>query len=114
LLSGALSFPKDITEIECKIPSVTITRRRPAGGWNGQSADCRAHSAGAADWRTCNTAAAANTYLRDVFLPDFNNRFGVVASEAGTAYITYTDAARAFVHRHRYDPLNQLYPWSSQ
>ena len=39
------------------------------------------------------SAEAANVYLRDVFMPDFNNRFGVAASEAGTAYIAYAGTA---------------------
>jgi transposase len=39
------------------------------------------------------TAAAANVYLRDVFMPDFNARFGVKPSEDGSAYIAYVGAA---------------------
>ena len=35
------------------------------------------------------TMAAANAYLRDVFMADFNARFGVAAAEAGTAYVAY-------------------------
>lgn len=38
------------------------------------------------------TAAAANVYLRDVFMPDFNARFGVTASEEGSAFIAYVGA----------------------
>ena len=39
------------------------------------------------------TMEAANQYLRDKFLPDFNARFGVPAAEAGTAYVAYAGAA---------------------
>ena len=39
------------------------------------------------------TAEAANVYLRDVFMPDFNVRFGVAASDDGSAYIAYAGAA---------------------
>jgi hypothetical protein len=39
------------------------------------------------------TAEAANVYLRDVFMPDFNARFGVTASDDGSAYIAYVGAA---------------------
>ena len=39
------------------------------------------------------TAEAANVYLRDVFMPDFNARFGVKPSEDGSAYIAYVGAA---------------------
>jgi hypothetical protein len=39
------------------------------------------------------TAEAANGYLRDVFMPDFNARFGVKPSEDGSAYIAYVGAA---------------------
>lgn len=35
------------------------------------------------------TMAAANVYLRDVFMADFNTRFGVAAAEAGTAFVPY-------------------------
>jgi hypothetical protein len=39
------------------------------------------------------TAEAANVYLRDVFMPDFNARFGVVPAEAGTAFVAYAGPA---------------------
>jgi hypothetical protein len=39
------------------------------------------------------TAEAANLYLRDVFMADFNARFGVAASEQGSAFIPYVGAA---------------------
>ena len=39
------------------------------------------------------TAEAANVYLRDAFMADFNARFGVAASDAGSAYIAYGGAA---------------------
>ena len=39
------------------------------------------------------TVEAANVYLRDVFMPDFNVRFGVTASDDGSAYIAYAGAA---------------------
>jgi hypothetical protein len=39
------------------------------------------------------TAAAANVYLRDVFMPDFNARFGVKPLDDGSAYIAYVGAA---------------------
>lgn len=35
------------------------------------------------------TMAAANVYLRDVFMADFNARFGVAAAEPGTAFVAY-------------------------
>ncbi|MGQ0665137.1 MAG: ISNCY family transposase [Pseudomonadota bacterium] len=35
------------------------------------------------------TIAAANRYLREVFLPDFNHRFAVAPAEPGTAFIAY-------------------------
>jgi hypothetical protein len=38
------------------------------------------------------TAEVANVYLRDVFMPDFNARFGIKASEAGSAFIAYVGA----------------------
>jgi hypothetical protein len=41
------------------------------------------------------TAEAANVYLRDVFMADFNARFGVKACEDGTAFIAYVGAALA-------------------
>jgi transposase len=39
------------------------------------------------------TIAAANAYLREVFMVEFNARFGVAAAEAGTAFVTYAGAA---------------------
>ena len=39
--------------------------------------------------RGLTTVSAANVYLRDVFMADFNARFGVAAAEAGTAYVAY-------------------------
>ena len=39
--------------------------------------------------------AAANTYLREVFMADFNARFGVAASEAGSAFIADAGPALA-------------------
>ena len=33
--------------------------------------------------------AAANGYLREVFVPDYNARFGVPAAEPGTAFVAY-------------------------
>jgi transposase len=39
------------------------------------------------------TMAAANAYLREVFMADFNARFGVAAAEAGTAFVAYSGAA---------------------
>jgi hypothetical protein len=39
------------------------------------------------------TTASANVYLRDVFMADFNARFGVKASEEGSAFIAYVGAA---------------------
>jgi Helix-turn-helix domain len=39
------------------------------------------------------TMAAANRYLRDVFMADFNARFGVVAAEPGTAFVAYLGGA---------------------
>jgi hypothetical protein len=41
------------------------------------------------------SAEAANVYLRDVFMPAFNARFGVAASEAGSAYVAYVGAPLA-------------------
>jgi hypothetical protein len=38
------------------------------------------------------SAEAANVYLRDVFMAAFNARFGVEASEAGSAYVPYVGA----------------------
>ena len=35
------------------------------------------------------TMAEANLYLHEVFMPDFNARFGVVPSEPGTAFVPY-------------------------
>lgn len=35
------------------------------------------------------TMAAANVYLRDVFMAAFNARFGVAAAEPGTAFVAY-------------------------
>ena len=32
------------------------------------------------------TVEAADAYLRDVFIPDYNARFGVAAEQAGTAF----------------------------
>lgn len=43
--------------------------------------------------RGLTTAETANGYLRDVFMPDFNLRFGVPAAEAGTAFIAYAGPA---------------------
>lgn len=43
--------------------------------------------------RGCATAEAANVYLRDVFMPDFNARFGVTPSADGSAYIAYVGTA---------------------
>jgi hypothetical protein len=37
--------------------------------------------------------AAANVYLREVFMADFNARFGVTAAEPGTAFVPYEGAA---------------------
>ena len=39
------------------------------------------------------TIEAANRYLRDVFMPDFNARFGVAPAEAGTAFVAYAGPA---------------------
>ena len=39
------------------------------------------------------TAAAAKVYLQDVFMPDFNARFGVKPSDDGSADIAYVGAA---------------------
>ena len=39
------------------------------------------------------TMGAANAYLREVFMADFNARFGVAAAEAGTAFVAYAGAA---------------------
>jgi hypothetical protein len=33
--------------------------------------------------------AAANGYLREVFVPDYNARFGKPAAEPGTAFVAY-------------------------
>jgi hypothetical protein len=41
------------------------------------------------------TADAANVYLRDVFMADFNARFGVAAFEVGSAYVPYVGAPLA-------------------
>ena len=41
------------------------------------------------------TMAAANLYLRDVFMPDFNARFGVAAAGAGTGFVAYAGPALA-------------------
>jgi helix-turn-helix protein len=41
------------------------------------------------------TTAAANVYLRDVFMADFNTRFGVVPAEPGTAFVPYAGVAGA-------------------
>lgn len=41
------------------------------------------------------TMEAANVYLRDVFMPDFNARFGVAAAEAGTAFVAYVGLSLA-------------------
>ncbi|MGH7210880.1 MAG: ISNCY family transposase [Acetobacteraceae bacterium] len=38
------------------------------------------------------TIEAANVYLRDVFMPDFNARFGVKPAEEGTAFVAYAGA----------------------
>src|ERR1700730_7194007 len=35
------------------------------------------------------TVAAANRYLKDHFVPDYNARFGVPAAEPGTAFVPY-------------------------
>ena len=35
------------------------------------------------------TMAAANGYLREVFVPDYNARFGKPAAEPGTAFVAY-------------------------
>jgi transposase InsO family protein len=35
------------------------------------------------------TIAAANVHLRDVFMAEFNVRFGVAAAEPGTAFVVY-------------------------
>ena len=39
------------------------------------------------------TAEAANVYLREVFMPAFNARFGVKPSDDGSAYIAYVGGA---------------------
>lgn len=41
------------------------------------------------------TMEAANVYLRDVFMPEFNTRFGVAAAEDGSAFIAYTGTSLA-------------------
>ena len=41
------------------------------------------------------TMEAANVYLRDAFMPDFNARFGVAATEGGTAFVAYAGAGLA-------------------
>jgi len=41
------------------------------------------------------TMAAANTYLHEVFMVDFNARFGVATSEEGSAFIAYAGPALA-------------------
>ncbi len=41
------------------------------------------------------TMAAANVYLRDVFMADFNTRFGVEQVEPGTAFVAYVGPALA-------------------
>ena len=41
------------------------------------------------------TMAAANTYLREVFMADFNALFGVAASQEGSAFIAYAGPALA-------------------
>ncbi len=41
------------------------------------------------------SAEVANVYLREVFMPDFNARFGVAASEAGSAFVAYVGAPLA-------------------
>jgi hypothetical protein len=38
---------------------------------------------------------AANVYLRDVFMANFNARFGVAASEEGSDYVAYVGAPLA-------------------
>lgn len=43
------------------------------------------------------TMEAANAYLRDVFVPDYNARFGKPASEEGTAFVPYVGGALAEV-----------------
>lgn len=37
----------------------------------------------------CTTVAAANVYLREQFMPDYNARFGVAPAEAGSAFVAY-------------------------
>ena len=39
------------------------------------------------------TVEVANAYLRHVFMPDFNERFGVAPAEAGTAFVAYAGRA---------------------
>jgi transposase len=45
---------------------------------------------------------AANTYLRETYIREFNRRFSVAASEAGTAFVpcTRTDLERVFCLQH--------------
>ena len=43
------------------------------------------------------TIEAGNAYLRDVFMPDYNTRFGKPAAEEGTAFVPYVGAALAEV-----------------
>jgi transposase len=49
------------------------------------------------------TMAAANIYLRDVFMADFNARFGVKPAEEGTAFVAYVGAALADTLSHQED-----------
>lgn len=37
----------------------------------------------------CTTLAAANAYLREQFMPDYNARFGVAPAEPGSAFVAY-------------------------
>ena len=41
------------------------------------------------------TLAAANRYLRDQFMPDYNTRFAVAPAEPGTAFVAYQGAPLA-------------------
>ncbi len=43
------------------------------------------------------TMAAGNEYLREVFVPAYNARFGKPAAEPGTAFVAYAGVALAEV-----------------
>ena len=83
-------------------------RPRPGGAASGPSARCKACPAKAGDrlpkdlaLAGITTIEAANTYLRDVYIPQHNARFAAPAEQPGSAFVPLSgfDLAEVLCHQ---------------